>query len=135
MGRETGELRLHPNLVKFPLCKSGMGREGITDRSGVLSSQDAACSVITRTAKAPADRHPYPTASWNQWRHEALGTTGHAKSQTWKAVILTAASTPPSSLGFHESWSSRPSSDGVMRIRVCLLSTYCVPGPGDTERP
>ena len=42
-------------------------------RSGVLSSQNSRYSVITGTTKAPADRYPYPTTSWNQWGHRGPG--------------------------------------------------------------
>ena len=54
---------------------------------------------------------------------EALGTRSHPKSQTWKIISLTAVNSLSYSLSFHDPWSSRPSSDGVMGTRVCLLST------------
>uniref|UniRef100_A0A2I3M421 Synaptogyrin 1 n=1 Tax=Papio anubis TaxID=9555 RepID=A0A2I3M421_PAPAN len=40
-----------------------------------------------------------------------------------------AGSPPPSSLCFRETWRSSPSCDGLMGTRLCLLSTYCMPGP------
>ena len=99
-----------------------------------VSSAQIWCPVITefkvfchhRDNKGPLQRdtliQPPPGTSGDM---EALGTMSHPNSQTLKAIILTAVNSFPSSLCFHDTRSSRSSSDGVMGTRVCLLSTYC----------